>query len=63
MARKKGIQGDLNIPKPTKKNMSPNLDFSNELQTDFYTLNSLEKAQIGKVKDLKGDLEVEKIKK
>ena len=65
MARKKGtIQGDLNIPKPTKKAMTPDLDFSNDLQTDFYTLDPIERAQIGKIKDLKGDnLEIEKIKK
>jgi len=63
MARKKDVKGDLGIPKPQKKVMSPDLDFSDELQTDFYTLNSLEKARVGKVKNLKNDLEIEKIKK
>lgn len=65
MAKRKGtIQGDLNIPKPTKKAMEPNLDFSNDIQTDFYTLDPIERVQLSRIKDLKGDnLEVEKIKK
>ncbi|MEM5861288.1 MAG: hypothetical protein QXJ20_02745 [Candidatus Aenigmatarchaeota archaeon] len=41
------IFGDLDIPKPGKKELKPNIDLSNKLETQFLTLDDYEKAQRG----------------
>lgn len=40
------IEGNLGIPKPKKQTKGPDIDFAENLQTDFYTLDDLEKEQI-----------------
>jgi len=61
--KKKVLAGDLEIPKPVKKQMSPDLDFSQQVQTDFTTLNALEKANLSGIKSLRDEIETLKIKK
>lgn len=58
---KKTIEGNLGIPKPKKQTKGPDIDFSTNLQTDFYTLDELEKAQIG-LKSLKDPIKTKKSK-
>ncbi len=65
MAKKKTITGEIQIPQPQKSTASPDLDFCPDLQTDFFTLDPLEKVTFSKIKSLKDSptIETEKIKK